>query len=82
MGVVQSPVKVGGTYQMLKWVKVTVDIECSLGGIFHSVLEGFEVPKMTLANFITCWYCGNKRDKVPPLQFVKSYNLGIEMGKC
>ena len=51
------------------------------GGRFHSVPEGFEVPKMTLANFITCWYCGNERDEVPPLRFVKSYDLGIKNGK-
>ena len=37
------------------------------GGRFHSVPKGFEVPRKTLTNFITCWYCGDERESVLPL---------------
>ena len=51
------------------------------GGKFHSVPQGFEVPKMTLGSFITCWYCGCKRDNIPPLRFIQSHDLDKKNGK-
>ena len=51
------------------------------GGKFHCVPKGFEVPRMTLANFITCWFCGCERHRVPPLRFVQANDLGKKNGK-
>ena len=51
------------------------------GWRFHSVPQGFQVPKMTLANLITCWYCGNERDGIPPLRFVQGHDLVQKNGK-
>ena len=51
------------------------------GGRFHSVPEGFKMPKMTLASLITCWYCGNSRDDIPPLRFVQVHDPAQKNGK-
>ena len=69
--------------QVWRLVKVVAGIECITGGggKFHSVLKGFEVPKMTLQNFITCWYCGNPKENVPPLRFIKSHDISKSSGK-
>ena len=43
--------------------------------------QGFEVPRMTLANFITCWFCGDERSNIPPLRFVQAHDLDKKNGK-
>ena len=41
----------------------------------HNLPQDFEIPRMTLGALITCWYCGDRRDRVPPLRFVRAYDL-------
>ena len=51
------------------------------GGKFHSVPQGLKVPIMTLANFITCWFCGSEKENMPPLQFIQPHDLNKKNGK-
>ena len=44
-------------------------------GRLHNVPKDFEVPNMTLGAFITCWFCGDRRDKIPPLRYIEAYDL-------
>lgn len=45
------------------------------GGKIHNLPQDFEIPRMTLGALITCWYCGDRRDRMPPLRFVRAYDL-------
>ena len=45
------------------------------GGKIRNLPQGFEIPRMTLGALITCWYCGNGIDRMPPLRFVRAYCL-------
>ena len=45
------------------------------GGRLHNVPQDFVVPRMTLGGLITCWYCGDRRQRIPPLRFVQAYDL-------
>ena len=45
------------------------------GGRIHNIPEGFKVPKMTLGALITCWFCGDTRESIPPLRFVHTFDL-------
>ena len=45
------------------------------GGQLHNVPQNFKIPRMTLGSLISCWFCGDKREKLPPLRFVNSYDF-------
>ena len=45
------------------------------GGRLHNVPQGFKVPKMTLGSLITCWYCSDRRENIPPLIYVAPHDL-------
>ena len=30
---------------------------------------------MTLGLFITCWYCGDRRERIPPLRYIQGHDL-------
>ena len=45
------------------------------GGRIHNVPENFEIPKMTLGALITVWFCGDRRQRIPPLKYIQGYDL-------
>jgi len=47
------------------------------GGSFHTVPEGFYLPRMNLQTLILCWWVGMKYPRhIPPLRFVKKRDFG------
>ena len=44
-------------------------------GKIHNVPKDFEVPMMTLGALITVWYCGDRRQRIPPLRYIQAYDL-------
>ena len=43
--------------------------------------EGFVMPSMTLSGLITCWFLGNREEKIVPFRFLKATDMTGEKKK-
>ena len=42
------------------------------GGQIHNVPKDFVILNMTLGSFITCLFCGDRRERIPLLRYIQA----------